>query len=134
VSAERARVEPDAPGDGGGAATTQICAGLTEQAPPRTSAPAQAAARPGLVFFYSAQSGPSRRVEGFLAQVLQRRRNHETFRVYRVDAHDRPDVLSRFSVEEVPALAVVEDKVVRAVLPRPRGCREIEAFLRPWLH
>jgi thioredoxin-like negative regulator of GroEL len=89
--------------------------------------------KPLLVFFYSPLSGPSRRVEGFLAQVLQRRRNHETFRVYRVDADDRPDLVTRFSIDEVPALAVVEDKLVRASLAHPRGCREIEAFLRPWL-
>ena len=37
--------------------------------------------RPRLVFFYSRQSGRSRRAEGFLAQVLQRRRNFETFDV-----------------------------------------------------
>jgi hypothetical protein len=33
---------------------------------------------PGLLFFHSPTEGSSRRVEGFLAQVLQRRRNHET--------------------------------------------------------
>jgi hypothetical protein len=94
---------------------------------------APAAAKPSLVFFYSPLSGPSRRVEGFLAQVLQRRRNHETFKVYRVDVESRPDLVSQFAVPDVPALAVVEQKIVRGVLPRPRGCREIEVFLRPWL-
>ena len=94
---------------------------------------APAATKPGLVFFHSPLSGPSRRVEGFLAQVLQRRRNHGTFRVYRVDVAERPDLVARFSVDEVPSLAVVEGKKLRALLPRPRGCREIEAFLRPWL-
>jgi thioredoxin-like negative regulator of GroEL len=105
-------------------------------ATPATERPAPQAPtvpRPSLVFFYSPQSGPSRRVEGFLAQVLQRRRNHDTFRVYRVDVESRPDLVSQFAVPEVPALAVVEQKVVQGVLPRPRGCREIEAFLRPWL-
>jgi thioredoxin-like negative regulator of GroEL len=96
--------------------------------------PTPATMKPSLVFFYSPLSGPSRRVEGFLAQVLQRRRNHETFRVYLVDADERPDLVDRFAVEAVPSLAVVEEKIVRALLPRPRGCREIEAFLRPWLH
>jgi thioredoxin-like negative regulator of GroEL len=95
---------------------------------------APTAVKPLLVFFYSPVSGPSRRVEGFLAQVLQRRRNHETFRVYRVDADDRPDLVTRFSIDDVPALAVVEDKLVRGSIARPRGSREIEAFLRPWLH
>ena len=40
--------------------------------------------KPRLVFFHSAASGHCRRVEGFLAQVLQRRRNHGTFKVVRV--------------------------------------------------
>ena len=90
-------------------------------------------AKPSLVFFHSGHSGPSRRVEGFLAQVLQRRRNHETFKLYRVEENARPDLLERFAVETLPTLVVVEDKVVRARLERPRGCRDIEQFLSPWL-
>jgi thioredoxin-like negative regulator of GroEL len=90
--------------------------------------------KPGLVFFHSSVSGHCRRVEGFLAQVLQRRRNHETFRLYRVDEQERPDLLERFGVERVPTLVVVAEKQVRARLERPRGCREIERFLGPWLN
>ena len=89
--------------------------------------------KPRLVFFYSPVSGSCRRVEGFLAQVLQRRRNHGTFTLYRVDERSRPDLVQRFGVETMPTLVVVEDKVVRARLERPRGCREIESFLAPWL-
>jgi thiol-disulfide isomerase/thioredoxin len=89
--------------------------------------------KPGLVFFYSPVSGSCRRVEGFLAQVLQRRRNHGTFRLYRVDEKERPDLIERFQIGTMPTLVVVEDKVVRARLERPRGCREIETFLAPWL-
>jgi thioredoxin-like negative regulator of GroEL len=91
------------------------------------------AAKPGLVFFHSTLSGNCRRVEGFLAQVLQRRRNHETFKLYRVSQEERPDLLERFAVEAVPALYIVESQLVRAKLERPRGCREIESFLAPWL-
>ena len=91
-------------------------------------------ARPQLVFFHSSSSGRSRRVEGFLAQVLQRRANHDTFRVYRVDAEANSELLERFRVETLPTLVVVEDKRVRAELPNPRGCRDIESFLAPWLH
>jgi thioredoxin-like negative regulator of GroEL len=90
--------------------------------------------KPGLVFFYSTLSGQCRRVEGFLAQVLQRRRNHGTFKLYRVDETARPDLVERFGVETLPTLVVVEGKHVRARLERPRGCREIERFLEPWLH
>ena len=89
---------------------------------------------PRLVFFHSALSGNCRRVEGFLAQVLQRRRNHGTFNVVRVAEEERPDLLERFRIETVPTLVVVEHKAVKGRLERPRGCREIEGFLAPWLH
>jgi thioredoxin-like negative regulator of GroEL len=91
------------------------------------------ARRPGLVFFYSARSGACRRAEGFLAQVLQRRRNHETFRLYRVEHDERPDLVDRFGIETMPTIVVLEGKIVRAKLENPRGCREIERFLAPWL-
>jgi thioredoxin-like negative regulator of GroEL len=86
------------------------------------------------VFFHSAHSGRCRRVEGFLAQVLQRRRNHETFRLYRVEEHDRPDLVERFGVGNVPTLVVVEGAQVSARLEQPRGCQDIERFLAPWLN
>ena len=91
-------------------------------------------AKPRLIFFHSALSGNCRRVEGFLAQVLQRRRNHETFRLYNVAQEERPDLIDRFGVTTVPTLVVVDGKSVRARLETPRGCREIERFLTPWLH
>jgi thioredoxin-like negative regulator of GroEL len=89
--------------------------------------------KPRLVFFYSSESGRCRRVDGFLAQVLQQRRNHETFQLYRVDREERPDLAERFHVERVPTLYVVEGKLVRARLEEPRGCRDIQRFLAPWL-
>jgi thioredoxin-like negative regulator of GroEL len=90
--------------------------------------------KPGLVFFHSSLSGHCRRVEGFLAQVLQRRRNHDTFRIYRVDGTEHPDLLERFAVITIPTLLVVEEQRVKGRLELPRGCREIERFLAPWLH
>jgi thioredoxin-like negative regulator of GroEL len=101
------------------------------QQPAEALSPIQA--RPRLVFFYSKLSGRCRRVEGFIAQVLQRRRNHGTFIVHRVDAAERPDLLERFRVERLPALVVVTDRRVQARLEQPRGCRDIEALLTPWL-
>jgi thioredoxin-like negative regulator of GroEL len=90
--------------------------------------------QPRLVFFHSSLSGHCRRVEGFLAQVLQRRRNHGTFAVVKVAEEEHPQLLQRFMVETVPTLVVVENKAVAARLERPRGCREIEGFLAPWLN
>jgi len=99
-----------------------------------SAAEATLAELPRLVFFHSALSGNCRRVEGFLAQVLQRRRNHGTFNVVRVAEEERPDLLERFRIETVPTLVVVEHKAVKGRLERPRGCREIERFLAPWLN
>jgi len=89
--------------------------------------------RPWLILFHSAASGPCRRAEGFLAQDLQRNANHDTFRIFRVDRDSRPDVFEKFDIDVVPTLVVVEDKRLRGALERPRGCREIERFLEPWL-
>jgi thioredoxin-like negative regulator of GroEL len=90
-------------------------------------------AKPWLVFFTSPVSGQCRRVDGFLAQVLQRRHNHTTFRLLLVDEDERPDLVSHFGVAGLPTLVVVEGREVRARLERPRGCRQIEEFLSPWL-
>jgi thioredoxin-like negative regulator of GroEL len=90
--------------------------------------------QPRLVFFHSSLSGHCRRVEGFLAQVLQRRRNHGTFEVVPIAKEDRPDLLEHFKIETLPTLVVVEGTAVAGRLERPRGCREIEGFLAPWLH
>jgi thioredoxin-like negative regulator of GroEL len=90
--------------------------------------------KPSLVFFQSTASGRCRRVEGFLAQVLQRRSNHDTFRLVRVDADARPDLVQRFKIQTIPTLVVVVGKRAQAWLPNPQGCRDIEKFLAPWLH
>jgi thioredoxin-like negative regulator of GroEL len=90
--------------------------------------------RPLLLFFTSQTNGRCRRAEGFLAQVLQRRHNHETFSLRVVEQVDHPDLIERFRVEKTPTLMVVADKVVRGTLVEPRGCEEIQTFLAPWLH
>jgi hypothetical protein len=90
--------------------------------------------QPQLAFFYSAVSGRCRRVEGFLAQVLQRRGNHETFHIYRVPVEARPDLHELHKIQKLPTLAVIEDKKVVRRLEQPRACREIESFLAPWMN
>ena len=90
-------------------------------------------AKPRLVFFHSQVSGACRRTDGFLAQVLQRRGNHDTFRIYRVAREERPDLVERFAVTQMPTLVVLDGNSVAGRLERPRGCREIESFLAPWL-
>jgi thioredoxin-like negative regulator of GroEL len=90
--------------------------------------------RPRLVFFYSATSGRCRRVEGFIAQVLQRRHNHDTFSLYRVNADERPELAERFGVTTTPTLFVVQGRRIAGRLEVPGGCRQIEEFLTPWLN
>jgi thioredoxin-like negative regulator of GroEL len=89
--------------------------------------------RPRLVFFHARNSGRSRRVEGYLSQVLQRRRNHESFRLYHIDVDEQAELAERFCVRDVPTIVVVEGKRVRGRLESPRGCRDIELLLAPWL-
>lgn len=91
------------------------------------------ASQPSLLFFLSSTSGGSRRADGFLAQVLQRRHNHATFRILRIDADERPDLVERFGVREVPTLIVVADNRIHARLAKPSGCAEIKRLLSPWL-
>ena len=101
----------------------------------RVGAPTDAAtARPRLVFFYSKTDGRCRRTEGFLAQVFQRRHNHDAFVIHHVEVGDHPDLAARFRVEEVPTLVVVHDRRVQARLSHPRGCGDIQELLEPWLH
>ena len=92
------------------------------------------ASKPKLVFFHSPTSGRCRRVEGFIAQVLQHRSNHDTFDVVRVSVEQRPDLAERFGVEAVPTLCVVEGRRLRKRIAAPRGCRELERELAPWLN
>jgi thioredoxin-like negative regulator of GroEL len=89
--------------------------------------------RPKLVFFFSPRSGPSRRVEGLLAQVLQRRGNHATFHIQRLDIERATEIAERLEVTVSPSLVVVEDGRVLARLEQPTGCREIADVLSPWL-
>lgn len=89
--------------------------------------------RPRLVFFHSRTSGPSRRTEGYLAQILQRSRNHGTFRLVDVDVDEHPELAERFRVQELPTLIVVEEKQERTRIVKPRSGRAIEQLLAPWL-
>jgi len=89
--------------------------------------------RPRLILFYSPVSGRCRRTEGFLAQVLQRRRNHDTFELVRVPVDRKPELAERFLVDEVPTIVVVEGRKVRKRIVAPTGSRELETALAPWL-
>jgi len=86
-----------------------------------------------LVFFYGENDGASRRVEGWIAQVLQRRQNQRTFVFHAVELGQRPDLGERFRVEDIPTLVVIDERRVKARLVRPRGAKPIQELLAPWL-
>jgi thioredoxin-like negative regulator of GroEL len=96
-------------------------------------APVDGAGRPRLLVFGSARSGPSRRVEGFVAQVLQRRQNHSTFALSYVDLDAHAELADRLQVVRVPTILVIEGGRVRARIEQPRGAAEIRTALAQWL-
>ena len=99
----------------------------------RANAAGAASGRPRLVFFHSRASGRARRIDGYVANVLQRRRNHETFLLQRVLVEEHPDLAARFGVDGSPTLFVIEDNRVCARIENPRGTHDLEQLLAPWL-
>ena len=89
--------------------------------------------RPTLVYFASRRSGPSRRVQAFLDQVLQSRRNHETFRRRDVDVDEHPELARRFRVKELPTIIVVHEGHVATRLEGRVGIPQIRTALADWL-
>ena len=89
--------------------------------------------KPQLLFFCSARSGPSRRAEGYLAQVLQRRGNHDAFQLHRLDVDEYPTTARRFEIKTLPTLIVIDDKKLQARLEVPTSCVQIRTALTRWL-
>lgn len=92
-----------------------------------------AAEKPRLLYFFDGKDGYSRRVDGFIAQVLQHRRNHETFQIHRIDVRAHPELAERFRVERTPTICVVDQRRLAVRAYRPRGAGEIQQLLAPWL-
>ncbi len=89
--------------------------------------------RPTLVYFASPRSGPCRRVQAFLDQVLQSRRNHETFRRRDVDVDEQPELAARFEVHELPTIIVVDDGRIAQRIEGRVGIPQIRTALGAWL-
>jgi thioredoxin 1 len=89
--------------------------------------------RPILIFFGSPTSGPSRRMEAFVDQVLQARRNHETFRRRKVDIEQQPDLAERFGVHRAPTIVVVDGARVARRIEGRIGVQELRDELADWL-
>ena len=116
-------------------APTTLAPAPSEQfAPPPAGVTAPVTAeRPLLLLFASRTSGQSRRVEGFIAHVLQRRHNHDSFRFRIVVKEERPDLFERFGVEDVPSIVVIDRKRVRRRLDGYVKPHQVEDLLQPWL-
>ena len=65
--------------------------------------------------------------------MLQRRGNHETFLLQRIEEAERPDLHDRFGIDTVPTLVVIEGNRLKGRLVAPGGAAAIERFLAPWL-
>jgi len=83
--------------------------------------------RPLLVFFTSERSGPARRMESLLAHIARKER--DTLVVKRVDVDERPDLVEKFRISQVPSLALVVGKKVVARLEGRSTAPRIESML-----
>ena len=88
-------------------------------------------ARPLLVFFTHARSGPARRMESLLAHIARKERDR--LRVLRVDTDERPDLADRFAVEDVPTLVLVKHKHTVDRLSGRASAPRMEEMLEPHL-
>src|SRR4026209_517222 len=84
-------------------------------------------ARPLLGFFHSKLDGRSRRVEGFIAQVLQRRKTTGPSSFAMSMSRSGPTSPSASAISEVPTLLVVVIVVSRAA-SNPEGARTSRRF------
>jgi thioredoxin 1 len=89
--------------------------------------------RPVLLYFASARSGPCRRMEAFVDQVLQSRRNHETFRRRTVDVDRKPELAEQFAVRRLPTIVVIDDGRVAQRIEGKVGVPQLRDALSPWL-
>jgi hypothetical protein len=113
----------------GGGRCEHAITNIRRRRQPDRSSCQRAAEKPALLFCFDPRSGRSLRVDGTLAQVLQHRHNHDTFRIYRIDVTEHPDWATKFAIGAVPTLVVVEEKRVKGRFEQPRGSRELTHFL-----
>jgi thioredoxin-like negative regulator of GroEL len=85
------------------------------------------------MYFTSARSGPARRVESLLDQVLQERRNHEAFDRSVVDIDEDRSAAEQYAVEEVPTILVVENGEERCRIDGRPSVAALREALSPWL-
>jgi thioredoxin-like negative regulator of GroEL len=84
-------------------------------------------ARPLLVFFFSARSGPCRRMESLVAHFA--RKDRDRLRVVQVDVENRADLVEKLSIERVPTLVLVANRKAIARIDGRASAPRIEAML-----
>ena len=85
------------------------------------------APQPLLMFFSSASSGPSRRMESLVAHIARSERHR--LRVVQVDVDERADLVEKLKVMHVPTLVLVFAKKVVARIDGRASAPKIEAML-----
>jgi thioredoxin-like negative regulator of GroEL len=88
-------------------------------------------AQPLLVFFSSASSGPSRRMESLIAHIARRERHR--LRVLQVDVDERKDLVEKLGVLHVPTLVLVIARKAVARIDGRASAPKIEAMLEAHL-
>ncbi len=84
-----------------------------------------------LVFFWSARSGPARRMESLLAHL--ERKERQRLSIKRVDVDAAPEIAARFKVDVVPTLVLVKGRKAVGRLEGRTSAPQIEAMLEPHL-
>jgi thioredoxin-like negative regulator of GroEL len=84
-----------------------------------------------LLFFSSARSGPSRRMESLLAHIARKERHR--LRVVQVDVDERRDVAEKLGVEAAPTLVLVRGRSQVARIEGRASAPRIEAMLEEHL-
>jgi thioredoxin-like negative regulator of GroEL len=84
-------------------------------------------ALPLLVFFSSARSGPSRRMESLVAHIARKERGR--LRVIQIDVDQRADLVEKLAVRSVPTLVLVIARKAVARLDGRASAPRIEAML-----
>ena len=80
-----------------------------------------------LLFFSSARSGPSRRMESLLAHIARKERHR--LRVVQVDVDERRDVAEKLGVDAAPTLVLVREKQLVARIEGRASAPRIEQML-----
>jgi thioredoxin-like negative regulator of GroEL len=84
-----------------------------------------------LVFFSSASSGPSRRMESLVAHIARKERHR--LRVMQVDVDQRADLVEKLAILHVPTLVLVVARKAVARIDGRASAPKIEAMLEAHL-